>query len=331
LCEAASAVASHPAERGARDLARHTEIPGPRHRAAVILALTIVLALVAPGSAHGQEGSLNPDELIDYGSLYSDADDGIGFSSLGGGAQSTTILSIPISIWMRRLPCCGNPITPEVEGRTVGIRLRLTSIIGLAQFDEIADFDVNSVDLGAVLPGIELLFQTGQRSVLRPYVDVGWAATNSKETTLVFGEIGLRTEFVFPWKRWELGLEPRLRAGYSFTEIENADLDSSTISAKMDARYPLGFTIRGQTPDVGLYLEPSWHPNAISFTTSTGEEEAVHAQLEVGATLGFRYLAPMLCGLFRWPRLGIGYRFGGGTGGLRIRIGGDRVVRLPLL
>ena len=291
----------------------------------------MALALVSPGPARGQDDTLNPDELLDFGSLYSDAGDGIGFSSAGSGAQSTTILSIPISVWMRRLPCCGNPITPELEGRTLGIRLRLTAIVGLAQFDDIADFDVNSVDLGAVLPGIELLFSTGQRSVLRPYVDLGWAASSSGGTTLFFGEIGLRTEFVFPWKRWELGLEPRLKAGYSFTDIENADLDSSTISAKMDARYPLGFTIRGQTPDVGLYLEPSWHPNPISFTTTTGVEEAVHAQLEVGATLGFRYLAPMLCGLFRWPRLGIGYRFGGGTSGLRIRIGGDRVVRLPLL
>jgi len=312
-------------------VARHTEIPVPQSRAAAIFALTMALALVSPGLAHGQDGSLDADELIDYGSLYSDADDGIGFSSAGSGAQSTTILSIPISIWMRRLPCCGNPITPEVEGRTIGIRLRLTAIVGLAQFDDIADFDVNSVDLGAILPGIELLFSTGRRSVLRPFVDVGWAAASSGGTTLFFGEIGLRTEFVFPWKRWELGLEPLLKAGYSFTDIENADLDSSTISAKMDARYPLGFTIQGQTPDVGLYFEPSWHPNAISFTTSTGEEKSIHTQFEVGATLGFRYLAPMLCGLFRWPRLGIGYRFGGGTSGLRIRIGGDRIVRLPLL
>ena len=102
---------------------------------------------------------------------FPDEDDGIGFSSAGSGAQSTTILSIPISIWMRSLPCCGNPTTPEVEGRTLGIRLRLTSIIGLAEFDDIEDFDVNSVDLGAILPGIELLFSTGQRSVLRPFVD----------------------------------------------------------------------------------------------------------------------------------------------------------------
>ena len=51
---------------------------------------------------------------------------------------------------------------------------------------------------------------------------------------------------------------------------------------------------------------------------------------EVGATVGFRFLAPMLCGLFRMPRLGLGYRFGDGTGGWTIKIGGDRVIRLPL-
>ncbi|MGB5526486.1 MAG: hypothetical protein WBN79_06475, partial [Gemmatimonadota bacterium] len=32
----------------------------------------------------------------------------------------------------------------------------------------------------------------------------------------------------------------------------------------------------------------------------------------------------------RVPRLGVGYRFGDGLSGLSIRIGGDRVTRLPL-
>ena len=56
------------------------------------------------------------------------------------------------------------------------------------------------IALGALLAGEVLarglLFSTGQRSVLRPYVDLGWAAASSGGTTLFFGEIGLRTEFV---------------------------------------------------------------------------------------------------------------------------------------
>lgn len=312
-------------------MAQAIEMRGLRCRAAVLLALAAALAVVVPRPASCQETPvLDTDQVLDYGWIYSRSDDGIAFSGVSLGAQSTNVLSIPISFWIRRLPCCGNPITPETEGNTFGVRLRLTSLIGIAQFDSIAEFDVKSVDLGAIFPGIELLFKTGRRSMLRPYLDVGWAATSSSQTTLVFGELGLRTEFVFPWKRWELGLEPRLKGGYSFTDIENADLGHVTISAKMDARYPLGFTIRGQTPDIGVYFEPSWFPNEISFPTSGGEQKSVTAQYEVGATLGFRFLAPMLCGLFRWPRLGIGWQFGDGTDGWRIRIGGDRVTRLPL-
>ncbi len=272
---------------------------------------------------------MDPDQVLDYAQLYS-TDDGIGFSSLGQGAQNTNLLNIPISFWLRRLPCCGNPITPAVEDRTVGVRLRLTSVIGFAQFDSISQFDINTVDLGAIFPGIEVLFKTGELSMLRPYLDVGWAATSSNETTLVFGELGLRTEFVFPWKRWELGLEPRLKASYSFTDIENADLSSFTLSAKMDARYPLGFTIRDQTPDIGVYFQPTWYPDEISYVAADGVERSISSQYELGATFGFRFLAPMLCGLFRWPRLGVGWDFGEGTGGWRIRIGGDRVTRLPL-
>jgi len=307
------------------------ETLGPRSRASVILAAAAALAWLSPGLARGQEvPTLDPDQILDYRWIYSDTDDALVFTNVGMGVQSTNFLSIPISFWMRRLPCCGNPITPETEGRTFGWRLRLTGVIGFAQFDSIANFDVKSVDLGAIFPGFELLFKTGQLSMLRPYLDVGWATTGADTTTLVYGEVGLRTEFVFPWKKWELGIEPRLSGGYAFTDIENADLSNVKISSKVDARYPLGFTIRGQTPDVGAYFEPIWYPKSIGITTSAGEEKEVHVQYELGVTFGFRYLAPMLCNLFRWMRLGVGWRFGDGTGGWHIRIGGDRIVRLPL-
>lgn len=299
--------------------------------ATIGLALASVLAGVSPGTVRAQEApELDPDQVLDYAWLYSRTDDGIAFTDVGLEAQSTNILSIPVSFWMRRLPCCGNPITPGIEGRTFGVRLRLTGVIGFAQFDSISEFDINSVDLGAILPGVELLFKTGERSILRPYLDVGWGSTSSTETTLVYGELGLRTEFVWGWRRWELGLEPRLKGGYAFTDIDNIDLAHITISAKMDARYPLGFQIGGQTPDVGVYVQPSWYPNDIVALDSGGEQKSITSQFEVGATAGFRFLAPMLCGLFRMPRLGLGYRFGDGTGGWTIKIGGDRVIRLPL-
>ena len=302
-----------------------------RRQCTTYAVFALALAAVCPSVALSQEPpELDPDQVLDYAWLYSRGDDGIVFSDLGAGSQSTNVLSIPISFWLHRLPCCGNPITPDIEGRKIGVRLRLTGVIGFAAFDSISEFDIRSVDLGAILPGIEVLFKTGERSMLRPYLDIGWGSTSSTSTTLVYGELGLRSEFVWPWRRWELGLEPRLKGGYSFTDIDDFDLSNVELSARMDARYPLGFRIGGQTPDVGAYFKPSWYPNDISVPTPSGEQKSIYTQFEVGATLGFRFLSPMLCGLFRMPRLGLGYRFGDGTSGWSIQVGGDRVVRLPL-
>ena len=129
---------------------------GPARR--LPLALAAVLALAWPGGAIAQESpELDPDQVLDYAWLYSRADDAIAFTDLGLEAQSTNILSIPVSFWMRRLPCCGNPITPDIEGRTFGVRLRLTGVIGFAAFDSISEFDINSVDLGAILEQLSLL------------------------------------------------------------------------------------------------------------------------------------------------------------------------------
>ena len=50
----------------------------------------------------------------------------------------------------------------------------------------------------------------------------------------------------------------------------------------------------------------------------------------IGGYVSYWFLAPMLCSLFRVPRLGIGWRFGDGASGWHIRIGGDRVTRLPI-
>ena len=309
-------------------LNRELGIDSMRKRSLVFAAVVVLLSARSIGAQ--EPPVLDPDQVLDYAALYSGLPDHIAFGGVHLGAQTTNLLSIPISFWLRRLPCCGNPVSPDVEGHTFGVRLRLTSVLGFAQFDSIANFDIKSVNLGAIFPGIELLFKTGELSMLRPYLDIGWAATSADSTTLLFGELGLRTEFVFPWRRWELGLEPRFSGSYAFTDIENLDVGHVTISSKMDARYPLRFTIGGQTPDIGVYFEPSWYPNPITYSNAGGQEKSVYGQYEIGATVGFRFLAPMICGLFRMPRLGIGWRFGEGTSGLRIRIGGDRVTRLPL-
>lgn len=282
-----------------------------------VCLFTCALLALAPGSTNAQDpAALEPDEVVNPWT-FTGNDNGLSSSSVGG--QQTRVLSITPSIWLRRL----------ADERQLGLRLRLTGIIGFTEFERLEDFDIESVRIGGVIPGIELLFALGPRSMLRPYLDLGIGLTNSEIEQLSLIKAGIRTEFVFPWRRWELGLEPRMEAGWGDAGRDLVDASYAVIAAKMDARYPLGFRIGGQVPDVGAYIEPAWFLDGLRFEATEGTRLTIDEQFEVGVTLGFRYVAPKIW-FFRVPRLGVGYRFGDGLAGLRIRIGGDRVTRLPL-
>ena len=97
----------------------------------LISVSSAICALALPGPARCQEAPvLDTDQVLDYGWLYSRS--GRRRSLLGRepGRAEHQRPQHPISFWMRRLPCCGNPVTPESEGRTFGVRLRITGVIG---------------------------------------------------------------------------------------------------------------------------------------------------------------------------------------------------------
>jgi hypothetical protein len=273
--------------------------------------------LVATASVAQEPSDLEPGNEVHYPWILSTADGGFGSGSVGD--QSSRVLTIPVSIWLRHLG----------EGRKLGLRLRITGVIGYQDFERLGDFEVESVRLGGLFPGIEFLVPLSDRSMLRPFTDIGFGLTNTEIEEILLTTIGLRTEFIFPWKRWELGLEPRAQAGMSWSDNELVDDEYATLTVRMDARYPLGFQIGESTPDVGGYFEPAYFPNGLSFRNVDGSRTSIEKQYEVGLTLGFRDQAPRIW-FVRLPRIGVGYRFGDGLTGLRIRIGGERVTRLPL-
>lgn len=260
---------------------------------------------------------LDLGDEVHYPWTFATADGGFGSTTLGD--QGSRVLVVPVSIWLRHL---------NVD-RKVGYRLRLTAVVGFQDFERLEQFEVESIRLGGVFPGLEALVPLSDRSMLRPFADIGFGLTNSEVGEIWLTTFGLRTEFVFPWKRWELGLEPRAQAGISWANADLLDEEYAVLSVHMDARYPLRFQIGGQTPDIGAYFEPGYFPDALSFIDLGGARSSVVAQYEVGVTVGFREQAPRIW-FIHIPRLGVGYRFGDGVGGLRIRIGGDRVTRLPL-
>ena len=284
----------------------------------LLLLFTTVGLLLAPTQSRAQDTpDLELGDEVNYPWTFSTTEGGFGSGSVGD--QSSQVLIIPVSIWLRRL----------TDGRKLGLRLRLTGVIGYQDFERLDEFKVESLRFGGLFPGIEFMIPLSDRSMLRPFADIGIGLTNSEIEELLLTTFGLRTEFVFPWKRWELGLEPRVQAGVSWANTELVDDEYVMLTAGMDARYPLGFQIGGETPDVGAYFEPGYFLNTLEFTGVGGTGESIEKQYEIGVTIGFREQAPKIW-FVRVPRIGVGYRFGDGLTGLRIRIGGDRVTRLPL-
>ena len=127
-------------------------------------------------------------------------------------------------------------------------------------------------------------------------------------------------------RRFEIGFEPRLQFNVS-KATKARDDDFGTVAAKLDARHPLWFEIGGYRPDLGVYIETGYFFDDLSFTSVGGELQRIDEQYEVGVSFGFRSRPKLL--FFRFPRIGVGYRFGDGLAGFRIRIGGDRITRLP--
>jgi hypothetical protein len=163
----------------------------PPQRAVVIF---LALSGALTGTLCGQDAAAADQgaEMVNYALEMVYAESGYGSYSVA--EQHTQVLSIPVSIWIRNLE----------PGRRFGLRLRLTGIIGFTEFEKIGDFDLESVRLGALIPGIEVMVPLSETSMLRPYLGRGRC-----EQSRGGGSVGIRRR---PALRVHLAVE-RVGAG----------------------------------------------------------------------------------------------------------------------
>lgn len=210
---------------------------------------------------------------------------------------------------------------------SVGLRLRLGLQIATG-FAGLEDIDLGTVRLASFIPGIEAVFPVGQRTVLRPFIDLGVGGVKDGPSKVIFGT-GFHTESVFPWHTFELGFQPGIayRTAFSKSAEDRAqgDVTVGDLTLYGDARHPLWFKLGSAQPDVGVYVRQTFLWDPLQFTTSEGERVSLTGVFEFGAIFGFQQRPKIL--FFRLPTVGIGYRVGQVTG-FAIRIGGDRMVRL---
>ena len=284
----------------------------------------IAAALVLAGSAGGTFCQEIPDNdldlLINYGYLASFFDPGIaGFETEG---RTIRVLNVPLTINLR-----------DWKDRSWGLRLRLAGVLGVQDLESLEDLPDARLGAFALIPGLEVPIPLNDRALLRPYFDFGmaWSLDDSDDdlapSRVGISAAGMRSEFVFPWRRFELGLMPQIFYAVTWSSKELRD-DYGVLGVRGDAQYPL-FRIAGKQLTGLAYLQPAWFIDAFDPSASDAPDTPdVRMQFELGVGFDWRGTAPKIWFL-PVPPMSIGYSFGDGVEGMRFRIGGSRLTRLP--
>jgi hypothetical protein len=286
--------------------------------------LPVLLVLISWPTEIGAQEILRSDSdldlLLNHGYLGAFFDPGIAGYETDG--RSVRVLNVPVMFTIQ-----------DWKERGWGLRLRLAGVLGVEDVDGVGDLPDASLGSFALIPGVEVPIVLSPRSLLRPFFDIGLAfALEDPEGlspgTVGISTLGLRSEFVFPWRRFELGLEPRAFYSVTWSTDELRD-DYGVVGIRTDARYPL-FDIGDRTLAGVLYVQPGWFVDALNL--SADEEEsgaAVQQQIEIGVGYNWRGNAPKLW-VFSVPPVSLGYSFGDGLEGIRLRVGDSRLTHLPL-
>lgn len=272
---------------------------------------TAILALSPTGAAGQQTTPPDPIDVVDRGLPIPD-----GFQRDNVAQQRASLFGIRPAITIR-----------SWERSPWGLRARLAVQFAGLDFTSPEGIDLASVSLAAIVPGVEFVFPTGRRSLFRPFLDLGIGSSTGLENPAFILGVGGQQEFVFPAGRVELGLEPKLEYTRAFVSGARDD-DFGAVSAYTDARHPLPFRIGSRRPELGVYFKGSYLFSPLDFRSLNGEGTSVDYEFQVGAL--FSFAKPPKLWFIPVPLIGFGWAFGNGWSGIRIRVGGDRLMRLPV-
>ena len=254
----------------------------------------LALALVA-GPAAAQDGDLDGLMLGPHG--VGEVQD--------ASSQSFQIYRIPISYPIRRL-----------EDKPWGLRITLPVSLGTYELEAATDIGdvVESIQSAAVIPGVEFLLPVGERWVVKPFAEAGVGDDSRTGETHLLYAAGIRARGVYEARPFEL------MVGGAFRYRSPADTDVvknwySTVEGGIDAQLPLGFAVGSRDARGGGYAILR-HFSNLEFELVTEGPFDVSWNYEVG--LSFSTEPPLQVWKVKLPWIGLGYRFGDRTRGIRL-------------
>jgi hypothetical protein len=244
----------------------------------------------------GQEEIPPPDD----GDLANHAyTNDVGFGGYSVGEETVSTIRLPIAHRMR-----------SIEENDWGVRLKFPISFGVYNFDfpDIVDgISSDRLKTLAFVPGVE--FEV-------PLLGLGKDFEGGD--LFLLSTTGLKGIYVQPWKALTFTFGPGVRYSLSHSSSGLNNDDFASVDVGLDTRFPLGFSIKERKVDSSVYVIARHFFRTLVFQQPGGSIE-IERQFEVGLTFG---TTPRpLVWKFRVPRITVGYRFGEGLRGIRIKLG----------
>jgi len=271
-----------------------------------VLVLVLAVAGTLPAAGQAEEEEDLPINFVFATQL------GTGIYNVGG--QTVQVYRIPISHTIRKL-----------DNHPWGLKLKFPITFGFADFsfEELIDTGLpDHVETISLVPGLEFHVPIGKSWTLMPYVEggAGKHLQGGRLTWVAAG--GLKTEGLFIRERFTYRMTGE--ATYAGQIPSNSETGETfgVVRAGFEAQHPLWFSFGGGDQATGgLYARSFFYFDQLRFQRLLKEPVDIRTQWEVGVTLGRTRPFKWWWIKIKYPRFGLGYRWGKDFWAVRLVLG----------
>ncbi len=272
----------------------------PGYRASSTGAAAVLAFTLATQSVWAQSPSPSAaNRTVNVNYVYA-AELGFGGYSLAG--LTADVFALPLGYTF-----------PLGTGTGWSLRLTLPVQLGLYSF-RATDTDGTPIKIDqqslAAVPGAELRVPIARNVVLKPFAQVGFGHAFGTTTGANFVTYTAGARSVVQWQAGAYTLSLGNAALYAGDQASNFRESYVSLQAGFEVRRPLGFTVRGIEPDLGVFVSEYYYPKPLRFSRFLRDPLEVSEQTEIGVTIGST--KPFDTVLLGNARIGAGYVFGDG-------------------
>ena len=267
----------------------------------------ILLCLVAavPVAAQEPVPPGNDADLINYAYAYA-----FGNGNYAVAGRSAQVFKLPFAVRLI-----------SIEDHPVGLRLKLPVTFGFFEFgidDLFQGGFADQIQTVSFVPGLEMEVAVNDRWRLLPFIDLGAGKDLSGDARAGILAVGVQSYYTIPSDHALLTIGNQLFwVGSKVHGVRNDAM--AYFMTGLDLRMPMKVKLGTKPMNISLYAVNYLYFKDVEFQRDEAEPVTIDTEYEVGVTFGTEPAHEWW--IFKAPRVGLSYRFGGQISAVRLTLG----------